>query len=360
MSHINLRSHDFSFLFFPSASPSPRLFLLLPQFKLPTSSPPTTKAIKVITATTTTTATPTTPPTTPTTAMTKTTTTAAAITIATTKELTTPTLSYTSTSHEPTHPGTTLPPQPPTLPPSTSPGLEVTTREEEESEASETVTHSDWEDAVATQSVTMATAELMPVTVADGLSGDLDPVVPLMIPDSSPPEVVTALPPSERQAAKEALTLAEAPTMVLPGFPPPTLFHMGEPADSEPSLYLDSTQTPTLVPPQDLHTEAGSPTADSEVPLWRKEAENYTEGAVQAENDTATFSAATVLSGDGEVDRMSQSYPPQLLNADSELDYQYDSADGFLPVSSAASILLLLLLLLLHGKGEHPPCASSF
>ncbi|XP_014264162.2 plexin-B1 isoform X1 [Maylandia zebra] len=301
-------------------------------FKLPTSSPPTTKAIKVITATTTTTATPTTPPTTPTTATTKTTTTtAAAITIATTKELTTPTLSYTSTSHEPTHPGTTLPPQPPTLPPSTSPGLEVTTREEEESEASETVTHSDWEDAVATQSVTMATAELMPVTVADGLSGDLDPVVPLMIPDSSPPEVVTALPPSERQAAKEALTLAEAPTMVLPGFPPPTLFHMGEPADSEPSLYLDSTQTPTLVPPQDLHTEAGSPTADSEVPLWRKEAENYTEGAVQAENDTATFSAATVLSGDGEVDRMSQSYPPQLLNADSELDYQYDSADGFLP-----------------------------
>uniref|UniRef100_A0A669AVN4 Plexin-B1 n=1 Tax=Oreochromis niloticus TaxID=8128 RepID=A0A669AVN4_ORENI len=200
-------------------------------------------------------------------------------------------------------------------------------------EASETVTHSDLEDAVATQSVTMATAELMPVTVADGLSGDLDPIVPLMIPDSSPPEVVTALPPSKRQVAKEALTLAEAPTMVVPGFPPPTLFHMGEPADSEPSLYLDLTQTPTLVPLQDLHTEAGSLAADSEVPLWPKEAENYTEGAVQAENDTATFSAATVLSGDGEVDRMSQSYPPQLLNTDSELDYQYDSADGFLPGS---------------------------
>lgn len=304
-------------------------------FKLPTSSPPTTKTIKVITATTTTTATPTTPPTTPTTATTTTTTTttttAAPITIATTKELATPTLSHTSTSHEPTHPGTTLPTQPPTLPPSTSPGLEVTTRKEEESEASETVTHSDLEDAVATQSVTMATAELMPVTVADGLSGDLDPIVPLMIPDSSPPEVVTALPPSKRQVAKEALTLAEAPTMVVPGFPPPTLFHMGEPADSEPSLYLDLTQTPTLVPLQDLHTEAGSLAADSEVPLWPKEAENYTEGAVQAENDTATFSAATVLSGDGEVDRMSQSYPPQLLNTDSELDYQYDSADGFLP-----------------------------
>uniref|UniRef100_I3J515 Plexin-B1 n=1 Tax=Oreochromis niloticus TaxID=8128 RepID=I3J515_ORENI len=277
-------------------------------FKLPTSSPPTTKTIKVITATTTTTATPTTPPTTPTTATTTTTTTtttAAPITIATTKELATPTLSHTSTSHEPTHPGTTLPTQPPTLPPSTSPGLEVTTRKEEESEASETVTHSDLEDAVATQSVTMATAELMPV--------------------------VTALPPSKRQVAKEALTLAEAPTMVVPGFPPPTLFHMGEPADSEPSLYLDLTQTPTLVPLQDLHTEAGSLAADSEVPLWPKEAENYTEGAVQAENDTATFSAATVLSGDGEVDRMSQSYPPQLLNTDSELDYQYDSADGFLP-----------------------------
>lgn len=294
-------------------------------FKLPTSSPPTTKTIKVITTATTTTATPTT-----TSAMT-TTTTAVLVTIVTTQEPTTPPPSHTTTSPLPTHPGTTLPPQPPTLPPSTAPGPEVTTRKEE-GEASEmiVVTHSNLEEGALTPSVIMAAAELTPITVADGLSGDLDPVMPLMIPDSSPLEAVTGLPPSERQAAGETVTLEESPTMARSGFPLPTPFPVGEPADSEPFLYLDLTQTPTLLPLQDLHTEAGSPTTDPNVLLWPKEADHHTEGAVQAENDTATFSAATVLSGDGEVDHIPQSYP-QLLNTDSELDYQYDPTDGFLP-----------------------------
>lgn len=93
------------------------------------------------------------------------------------------------------------------------------------------------------------------------------------------------------------------------------------------------------MPTQDI--DAGRPGADSEVLLWPdEEVDVHAEGAVQSENDTATFSAATVLSGDGEVDHAPPSYP-RLLDTDSELDYQYDQADIFLPVSSAVSLLLL-------------------
>lgn len=197
----------------------------------------------------------------------------------------------------------------------------------------------------------MVAAELVPVTTTDGLTEDLDPVKPLMIPppdpDSSPVEVVTELPPSNTQEGEGTLSLSEPSIPTLSGFPLPTPFPMGEPADSEPYLYLDLPPTPTSPPLQDSHTEAGSQGADPEVLLWPKEeVDDRAEGDVHAENDTATFSAATVLSGDGEVDHAPPAYP-HLLDTDSELDYQYDQADAFLPVSSAASVILLLLLLLL-------------
>uniref|UniRef100_A0A3B5ADW1 Plexin-B1 n=1 Tax=Stegastes partitus TaxID=144197 RepID=A0A3B5ADW1_9TELE len=203
----------------------------------------------------------------------------------------------TTTSPEPTTPPTTLPPRPAsTLPPSTA----------------------------APTTIAVAAAELMPVTVADGLSGDLDPVVPLMIPDSFPPEVLTEATPNGSQEAEGAVSLAEPPSLGSSGFPLPTPFPVGEAADSEPSLPLDVS--PTLLPAQDPQTEAGSPDADPEVLLWPKEVDVHTEGGVQSENDTATFSAATVLSGDGEVDHPPPSYP-HLLDTDSELDYQYDPGD---------------------------------
>uniref|UniRef100_A0A8C9XFR5 Plexin-B1 n=1 Tax=Sander lucioperca TaxID=283035 RepID=A0A8C9XFR5_SANLU len=318
-------------------------------FKLPTSAPPTTKTIKVITTATTTTAalttsTMTTTTTTPTTSKTiATTTTAAPVTIATTQEPTTPpapiTPPATTTSLEPTTPPTTLPPQPASTLTSTTPAPtpplppKVTTTTEEETEARElfVVTQSDTEGAAVTPTVVMVATELVPVTMADGLSGDLDPVVPLIIPphepDSSTLEVVTELPPSKAQEAERALSLAEPPTPASSGFPLPTPFSVGEPGDSEPSLYLDLT----LMPPQDSQTEAGSPGTDPEVLLWPKEeVDVHAQSAVQSENDTATFSAATVLSGDGEVDHSLPSYA-HLLNTDLELDYQYDPADAFLP-----------------------------
>ncbi|XP_070814732.1 plexin-B1 isoform X1 [Chaetodon trifascialis] len=317
-------------------------------FKLPTSAPPTTKPIKVITTPTTSTAaltttTMTTATTTPSTTTIATTTTTAPVTVATTQEPTTTTPPTTTRSPEPTTPPTTLLPQPATSLPSTTPAPttppppEVTTRKEEESEAGEliVITQSDTKGAMATPSVDTGARDLEPITMADGLSGDLDPVMPLIIPphepDSSPLEVVTELPPSDTQEAEGALSLAEPPTLASSGFPLPTPFPMGKPDDSEHSLYLDLTQTPTAVPTQDSQTEAGSPGTEPEVLLWTKEdTDVHPESAVLPENDTATFSAATVLSGDGEVDHAPPSYP-HLLDTDSELDYQYDPADAFLP-----------------------------
>ncbi|XP_035487419.2 plexin-B1 isoform X2 [Scophthalmus maximus] len=317
-------------------------------FELPTSAPSPTKSIKVITTPSTTTAAPTsttmtttTTPSTTTTATvaTTTTTTSAPVTVPSNHEPTTPTTPTdpptTTRSPELTTPPTTLPPQlAATLPPTTAaptlpPTPETTTRKEEETEAGELVvaTHSDT--IVAATTVVMGATELVPVTMANGVSGDLDPAMPLMIPDTSSLEVVTELPPSDTQEAEGALSLAEPPTIASFGFPLPTPFPVGKPDDSEPFLYLDLTQAPILMPTQDI--DAGRPGADSEVLLWPdEEVDVHAEGAVQSENDTATFSAATVLSGDGEVDHAPPSYP-RLLDTDSELDYQYDQADIFLP-----------------------------
>ncbi|KAF3689372.1 Plexin-B1 Semaphorin receptor SEP Precursor [Channa argus] len=317
-------------------------------FKLPTSAPPTSKPPKVITTRSATTATQitttmatatTTKPTTVTTT-TSVTTTAAPVTVATTEEpATTPaptTVPAATTSPELITTTTTLPPQPastPTIPaaatttPTTTPPTpEVTAGIEEETQAGElvVVTQSDTESAIITSSAVIAAAELLPVTHADGLSGDLNPVMPLMIPDSSQIEE-----PSPGDTHGAEVTAGEVEPTILPssGFPLPTPFPMGKPADSEPTFYFELTQTPTLMTIED--TEPGSPGTDPKVLLGPKEeVDVHTEGTVQSENDTATFSAATVLSGDGEDDPPSY---PHLVDTDSELDYQYDPADAFLP-----------------------------
>ncbi|XP_036956795.1 plexin-B1 isoform X1 [Acanthopagrus latus] len=315
-------------------------------FKLPTSAPPTSKPIKVITTPTTTIAAmTTTTTTTPTT--TRTTTSAAPVTVATTQDPTTPpapsTPPITTTDPETTTSHTTMPPQPASsLPsitpaPTTAPPLGVTTRQEKETEEGQlaVVTQSDSEVTAATPSAAMVAMELLPVTMADGLSGDLEPVMPLTVPphdpNSSPLELVTKSPSSDTQDAEGVLSLAEPPTLASSDFPLPTPFPVGEADESELSLHLDVIQTPTPVPTQDSQIEAGSPGNDPEVLLWPKEkTEAHVESAVQPENDTATFSAATVLSGDGEVDHAPPSYA-HLLDIDSELDYQYDPDDAFLP-----------------------------
>ncbi|XP_045931112.1 plexin-B1 [Micropterus dolomieu] len=310
-------------------------------FKLPTSAPPTTKPFKVLTTPTTTTAaltttTMTTTTMSPTTTTVAATTTANPVTVATTQQPTTlpaPTIPpTTTTSPEPTTLPTTLPPQPASTLPSTPPAPttplppEVSTRKEEETEARElvVVTQSDTDGAAITPSVVMVA-----VTMADG---DLEPVMPLIIPphdlDSSSLEVVTNSPPSNTHEAEGALSLAEPPTLASSDFPLPTPFPVAEPVDSQPSLDLDLTQTPTPVPTRGFQTEARSPGPDHEDP--QEEVDVPAESAVQSENDTATFSAATVLSGDGEVDHTSPSFS-HMVDTDLELDYQNDPADAFLP-----------------------------
>ncbi|KAM8914802.1 plexin-B1 isoform 1-T1 [Spinachia spinachia] len=314
-------------------------------FKLPTSAPPTIKPIKVITTATTTMAalaTSTTTTTTTTLATTSTTTTttttaAATVTVATTQESTNPppptTPPVTTVNPESTAPPTTLPLQPAstllfTSPPPTSPlPQKDATGKQEETEAGELLVDTDGA-AVTPKAFTVA-PELVGFTLIDGLAGALDSVVPLIIPpyelDSFPLEVVTETPASNTEETEGALSLVEPPTTASSGFLLPTSFLLDERGNSDPPFYLETTQTPTQMPTQDSQTVAGMP----EVLFYPKEEEDVFH-AMQSENDNATFSAATILSGDGEVDHAPPSYS-HLLDADSELEYQYDPAEAYLP-----------------------------
>uniref|UniRef100_A0AAQ4PQJ5 Plexin-B1 n=1 Tax=Gasterosteus aculeatus aculeatus TaxID=481459 RepID=A0AAQ4PQJ5_GASAC len=292
-------------------------------------------ATSTMATTTTTPATTTTRPPASTAAATTTTTTAAPapVTVATTQQPTNPppptAPPVTTANPEPTAPPTTLPAQPPSTLPFTSaaptPPPKVAAGEQEQTEAGGLLVDADG--AAATPTAFAEAPELVPVTLADGLGAGLDPVVPLIIPphepDSYPLEVLTE--------AEGALSLVEPPTPASSGSPLPTSFPLDERGYSpEPPFYLEMTRTPTLVPTQDPHTVAAVPGSDPELLLYPKEEEEDDVHAVQSENDNATFSAGTVLSGDGEVDHAPPSYP-HLLDSDSELDYQYDPADAFLP-----------------------------
>ncbi|KAG7478390.1 hypothetical protein MATL_G00080030 [Megalops atlanticus] len=107
------------------------------------------------------------------------------------------------------------------------------------------------------------------------------------------------------------------------------------PADGPPTL--DDAQSvvappkgpppppPTWVPDA-VELEEGAPEA---VP-WPEEEVDADAAEAAAENDTATFSAAAVLSGDGDTEQARPTFP-HLQDSDSELDYQYDSSDFYLP-----------------------------
>ncbi|XP_037534995.1 plexin-B1 [Nematolebias whitei] len=271
-------------------------------FKLPTSPPPTTKTLKVVTSTT------------------PVPTTSASL-------ITTTVVTIATTSEPPTSPPGAEPTTRPSVqPPSTPPPPSTTSRTEDATAAWEqvVVTQRGPEDSAVTLSVAMATAKATPVTGADGLSGDLEPVMPLLISDTPTLEVVTGSPHNDAQEVEGALSLEEPLTLASSNFPLPTPFFEDEAADSRPPLNLDLTQIPTLLAST---SEAGG--TASPVLLW-SEAESLAEGA--AENDTAMFSAPTVLSGDGEVEHEPPSYT-QMMEPDSEpeIDYQNDQADSFLP-----------------------------
>uniref|UniRef100_A0A8C7CC93 Plexin-B1 n=1 Tax=Oncorhynchus kisutch TaxID=8019 RepID=A0A8C7CC93_ONCKI len=187
------------------------------------------------------------------------------------------------------------------------------------------VTPGDMELAAETEVATVMTEDEQP-------SDDLATLNPLAFPpETSPLEVVTASPPQELD---EALTLVKPPMEVQPttgSYPFPTPFPLWELANSEPTFHLDLTGAHFPPPLEPLPpTEAEGQGAEPDVFLWpMEEVEEETEGKA-AENDTSVaFSATTVLSGDGEAAEHSPSASayPRLLDADSELDYQYDSGD---------------------------------
>ncbi|XP_072307946.1 plexin-B1 [Eucyclogobius newberryi] len=280
-------------------------------FKLPTSPPPTSKALEIITtdlmpastlttvtvaATTTTLAPPTT------TLPLTTTTTLATTTILTTTMSTTPTAvtttAVTTTPETTTHPIATATNTqtssalPPTLP----------------------VTESHTEATTATNE----SPHLVPVTQADGQSGELDHVIPLMIPHTEP-DMVSQVMPAETPAIIQDVS---GPTILDSNtFPLPTPFFVGEATDSEPIEF--QTSNPPPPPP------FNPPTESPKVLVWPKDKEEPEDQMKQVENDTATFSAGTVLSGDGEMEHAPP--PPSPLLHDSEPDYQYDQDEGFLP-----------------------------
>lgn len=238
----------------------------------------------------------------------------------------------------PTEAPTILPPT--TLAEATTPIPETTTSEEkEQTTAEELVAEAESETGspvVTPGNVELdAETEVATVMTEDGQpSDDLATLIPLAFPPkTSPLEVVTASPPQELD---KALSLAEPPMEVQStpvSYPLPAPFPLGEPVDSDLPFHLDLTEAPSPLPLDHLHptdTEGHGP--EPEVLLWPREEVEDT----AVENDTSTtFSAASVLSGDGEAADhfLSGSAYPQLLDADSELDYQYDSSDTFLPVS---------------------------
>uniref|UniRef100_A0A8C7Q0B5 Plexin-B1 n=1 Tax=Oncorhynchus mykiss TaxID=8022 RepID=A0A8C7Q0B5_ONCMY len=230
---------------------------------------------------------------------------------------------------------TILPPT--TLAKATTPIPETTTSETEEQTTAEELV-AEAESETVGPVVTPGNVELAP-------SDDLATLIPLAFPpETSPLEVVTAPPPQELD---KALSLAEPPMEVQPtpvSYPFPAPFPLGEPVDSDLTFHLDLTEAPSPLPLDHLHplpTDAEGQGAEPEVLLWpREEVEEEAED-MAVENDTSTtFSATSVLSGDGEAADhfLSGSAYPQLLDADSELDYQYDSSDTFLPGDSGSYV----------------------
>ncbi|XP_053539634.1 plexin-B1 isoform X2 [Ictalurus punctatus] len=310
-------------------------------FKVPTPSPPPSTPVRITTVTLKHALFTTTPPTKPpvtTTAPTTTTTTTTPTTqaTATTTPVATTTTAPTTTSTPttlPVIPGPTTAPIIPMLPTppsqittttpsaSTLPVLKERTSEEillaSETEAealseakSVVITISSLDTGTKTEpSLVAAEDQRLPSASPSQVVVLLFPeeVTPLAEPETNAPEL-----PSSPQIVEESPPLAEPPTetrKVTRTESPETVV-----TDSKPDiLYLRPT-VPAVLP------------SDLPVPSDKDGPEVLQEELSMAENDTTTFSAAAVLSGDGELDHASPSYL-RLLDVDSETDYQYDMAD---------------------------------
>ncbi|XP_062853474.1 plexin-B1 [Trichomycterus rosablanca] len=294
-----------------------------------TSTVPTTTALPTTTATTTT---PTTPATTTT-------------TVATTPEDTTTTTLATTTSpttfptiFEPTFATTTaLPPttaeqtQPPFPVASTLPILDEHSSEEILLDSkTEAEALSEAESIVITIPTTEAVLEteppldnsvsndhLIPATTIHSPSSAEEPVFPEEIPPLVTPVTNAPVPPRSPQIVEDLPPLAEPPTETQNITHEKSLDGAG--ADGEADWWPNlNSSVPTDVPVLSEEKPQVPHIPQAKLDLDGEEMET-------AENDTTTFSAVTVLSGDGELQQGSPAYP-RLLDADSELDFQYDMA----------------------------------
>ncbi|XP_028301616.1 plexin-B1 isoform X2 [Gouania willdenowi] len=322
-------------------------------FKLPISSQPTIKAVKVMTIGTSTKPATTTTLTTVTAITTHSTTIITSTPPATSTPTPTPTVASiqmlsplppstpptTFISLEPSVPLIPLHPEPTSILSLTTASPQYLTVEGTiESKASElALTQEHSEKNVVTSSVLMTAPALVPVTASSGPGEDIKPVTPLIIPDSYPQEVHTESLITSTYEMEGASGLIEPPTISSYGFPLPTAFSQGDTADSEPPLHLDFPQTASLPTTLSAHFEEESLDIKHELLLSPEEEFNHTENSILLENDTASFSSATVLSGDGEVNRDYPRYS-HLLGTDLELDYQYDPAEIFLSQDESSFI----------------------
>lgn len=295
-----------------------------PPTKPPTASPTTTTA-----------------PTTTTTTTTTTTITVATTTITTPLPTTTNSPATTSIlTTLPTTPEPTVPPTIPMLPTplsqittttpsaSTLPVLKERTSEEvliaSETEAealseakSVVITISSLDTGIKTEPplVNASSKDQQMPSVSPSQSGVLmfsEEVTPLVEPVTNAPAL-----PSSPQIVEESPPLAEPPTETQNITQSESLETWVE------DLKPDILSTVPAVLPTDLpvHSEREAEPEVLHIPL---------EEVDTAENDTTAFSAATVLSGDGELDHPSPGYP-RLWDVDSETDYNYDMEN--LPVS---------------------------
>ncbi|XP_041130451.1 plexin-B1-like [Polyodon spathula] len=311
---------------------------------LPSTLVPTTLLTTIPTITTTTTTTTTTPPASTTTP--PTTTTTSTTTPTTSSPMTT---TESPTTIEPTTIPTTVQPEtvPTTLPTTTEPTTLPTTL------ATTTIT---------TTASTEATAVAMPaehtVPILDAEETTEDEIVmtadyaDLLTMNHAVELGETEVPPSLQPTASEDMSTTQFTTSALLTFQPLVASVTASPEPSNDTIQLNDalsiaepphdvlppTVTPTQSPtdPSPLETPSDSdsefefpnakvqPTVISEQLLdagsdpipWFEE--------VQVENDTAPFSATTLLSGDGDVENASPTFP-HMLDPDLEFDYQYDS-----------------------------------
>ncbi|XP_061689935.1 plexin-B1 isoform X2 [Syngnathoides biaculeatus] len=207
----------------------------------------------------------------------------------------------------------------------TFPPIDIKTRKEESSDAVEVMFVSET-GIESTEVSTHLNVELLPVPI----DGDLKPIMPQVIPppDSDSLEVITELPITETQELGVTLSWVDPLTLTSSDFPRPTPFLKAESANSESSIKLDLIEAPTLVPTLYYQTQSQSRDFNPGV-LWSKEEDDiHAHSTFLADNNIANLSAGTMLSGDGEVDSASPVYPHLV---DTELDYQYDPGDSFLP-----------------------------